>query len=236
MTEQNRADGAAPLRQLAVGACVFGALVLLGALLGLVWWQFAPRAEGTALGDGQVFTGTTEDVFAGEGYFVVMTALAGLATGYAAYMVQFPLARRRLQDLRLAVLVAGFLGAVAGALLTWRVGVALDGGAHAAVGAAESGATVVTGLHLDATAFLVAWPFVFVLQYGLLDAVSIVRRDLPGVPAPAPAPPEGAAEGGVGQEDGDRAPQDGGRPPAPPARGAPVAVEHDPSGPEGTGR
>jgi hypothetical protein len=82
----------------------------------------------------------------------------------------------------------------------------------------------------------VAWPFVFVLQYGLLDAVSIVRRDLPGVPPPPPAPPEGAAEGAVGQEGGDRTPRDGGLPPAPPARGAPVAVERDPSGPEGTGR
>jgi len=228
MTEQNRAGRSAPARQLAVGACVLGTLVLLGALLGLVWWQLAPRAEGTALGDGQVFTGTTEDVFAGEGYFVVMTALAGLASGYAAYMVQFPLARRRLQDLRLVVLVTGFLGSVAGALLTWRVGVALDGGAHAAVAAAEPGAAVVTGLHLDAIAFLVAWPFVFVLQYGLLEAVSLVRRDLPGVPPRTAGPGEGGGSG-------ERAPEDGAEPSAPPAPGAAVAVEHDRSGPEGSG-
>ena len=233
MTEQNRAGTSAPVRQLAAGACVLGALVLLGALLGLVWWQFAPRAEGTALGDGQVFTGTTEDVFAGEGYFVVMTALAGLVVGYGAYMVQFPLALRRLQDLRLVVLVAGFLGSVAGAVLTWRVGVALDGAAHAAVAAAEPGSTVVTGLHLDATAFLVAWPFVFVLQYGLLDAISLVRRDLPGVPPSAPAP---EADEGAAEDAAERAPRDGAEPSAQPDPGAPVAAEHDRPGPEESGR
>lgn len=232
MTEQNRADGSAPARQLVVGACVLGALVLLGALLGVLWWQIAPRPEVTALGGGEVFTGTTEDVFAGEGYFVVMTALAGLVSGYAVYMAQFPLALRRVQDLRMVGLVAGFLGSAAGAVLAWRIGVALDADAHAAVAAAESGATVVAGLHLDATAFLVAWPFVFVLQYGLLDAISLVRRDLPGVPPRVPA----SAQGGEASEDG--APAPAAQPPVetpPQAQAqaqAPAAVERDRPGPE----
>jgi hypothetical protein len=174
-------------------------VALAGALLGPLWWALAPaRAEGTALGDGEVFTGTSQAVFAGEGYFVVMTAIAGLVAGYAAYMAQFPLARRRTQDLRLVCLIAGLAGSAAAALLTWRIGVALDAPLHAAAAAAEPGDTVEVGLRLKATAFLVAWPFVFVLQYALLDLISLIRRDQPGVPVtvPAPAAPSAAPEPG----------------------------------------
>ena len=191
MTDQSQ-DGRAPVRRiLAIALVIFAAIAVAGALLGLLWWALAPRPEGTSLGDGEVFTGATEDVFAGEGYFVIMTAIAGLVTGYAAYMVQFPLARRRQQDLRLTGLLSGVLGAVAGTLLTLGVGTGLDSSLHRAVAEASPGEAVTVGLQLDATAFLVAWPFVFVLQYGLLDAISMVRRDLPGRPE---APPmEGVA-------------------------------------------
>ncbi|WP_304454260.1 hypothetical protein [Nocardiopsis sp. YSL2] len=183
MTEDRRPAGAR--RRLIVGASLFGGMVLLGVLLGPLWWELVPvRAEGTALGDGEVFTGTSQDVFAGEGYFVVMTAIAGLVTGYAAYMVQFPLARRRPLDLRMVCLLAGFAGSVAGTLLTWRIGTALDAPLHAALAAAEPGDGVEVGLRLRATAFLVAWPFVFVLQYALLDLISAIRRDQPGLPVP----------------------------------------------------
>lgn len=176
-------------RQLTVGVCVFTALALLGAVLGVLWWALAPdRAEGVALGGGEVFTGTDEALFAGEGAFVLVTALTGLVTGYVVYMLQFLLAERRAQDLRLACLAAGFLGSAAGALLTWQVGTALDAPLHAALQEAGRGETVTVGLQLRATAFLVAWPFVFVLQYGLLDAVSLLRRDQPGLPGRPTAP------------------------------------------------
>ncbi|MEV6820863.1 hypothetical protein AB0M72_19100 [Nocardiopsis dassonvillei] len=231
MADRNRAETSAPTRRLVVGACVLGALLLLGAVLGPLWWGLAPRAEGTALGGGEVFTGTTEDVFAGEGWFALITALTGLVAGYTAYMAQFPLSRRRFQDLRMVCLVAGFLGSLGGAVLTWRVGVALDGPAHAAVEAAEPGTTVQTGLQLDATAFLLIWPLVFVLQYGLLDAISFVRRDLPGVPRQelvrrdpeAQTHAESAAPVGPGP-DAD--------PAAHPPPSEPIPAEHDQAGPE----
>lgn len=191
-------------RPVAVAACVFGALVLAGALLGPLWWLLAPdRARGTALGGGEVFTGTTEALFAGEGSFVLITALAGLVGGYAAYMAQFALARRRPRDLRLWCLVAGFLGSAAASVLVWRIGMLLDAPLHTALARAQAGEEVEVGLRLDATAFLVVWPFVFVLQYALLDLISLVRRDQPGVPravrvpaAPAPAGPLPGAAGG----------------------------------------
>ncbi|OOC54764.1 MULTISPECIES: hypothetical protein [Nocardiopsis] len=246
MADQKRSGTSAVKRQSAAGACVLGALLLLGALLGPLWWQIAPRAEGAALGGGEVFTGTTEAVFAGEGYFVLITGLAGLVTGYTAYMAQFPLARRRFQDLRMACLVAGCLGSLGGALLTWRTGVALDGPAHAAVAAAERGATVQTGLQLDATAFLLVWPLLFVLQYGLLDAISFVRRDQPGVPDPVPGPgmtepepepesepePETEPEAGPGPEPGADPRGTGPRPgQAPPARPVPAEDRARPKDP-----
>ncbi|WP_236567734.1 MULTISPECIES: hypothetical protein [unclassified Nocardiopsis] len=201
MADQDRAR----TRPLAAGACVLTALLALGALLGTVWWLIAPRARGTALGGGEIFTGTDQAVFAAEGYFVLMTALTGLVTGYAAYMLQFPLARRRFQDLRMVFLLSGFAGALGGAVLAWRVGVALDAPARAAVAAAEAGTSLQAGLRLDATAFLLVWPLVFVLQYGLLDAVSFLRDDQPGVP-PREAPETGDAPGTGGGSGPDASP------------------------------
>ena len=185
MDDRNGAGAPHGPRPLVVAARVFGALAAVGVLLGPLWWLLAPdRAQGTALGDGEVFTGTTEALFAGEGTFVLVTALAGLISGYAVYMVQFPLARRHPRDLRLWCLTAGFLGSAAAALLTWRTGMLLDAPLHTALARARPGDDVTVGLHLEATAFLVAWPFVFVLQYVLLDLISMLRRDLPGVPRP----------------------------------------------------
>ncbi|MFE1169041.1 hypothetical protein [Nocardiopsis sp. NPDC058789] len=181
MAEQS---GGAPVRGLVVGVAFLGGTALLGALLAPLWWWLAPRPEVVVLPDGGVFTGASEEVFAGEGYFVVITALAGLVTGYAAYMVQFSLARRRFQDLRMVGLVASTLGAAAASLLVWRIGVALDAPAREAVLATDPGGTVVAALQLQAVAFLVVWPFVHVLQYGLLDAFSLMRGDQPGVPEP----------------------------------------------------
>lgn len=194
MAEQSGTGASGAGRGLAVGAVFFGGVVLLGALLGPLWWWLAPRPEVVVRPDGGVFTGASETVFAGEGYFVVITALAGLVTGYATYMLQFSLARLRFQDLRLVGLVAGALGSVAATMLVLWIGVALDSSAREAVLAADPGDTVVAVLQLQATAFLVVWPFVHILQYGLLDAFSLLRGDQPGVPEPVRAEPGPGAQ------------------------------------------
>lgn len=200
-TEGGRSGASGVGRGLAVAVAVFGALALFGALLGPLWWWLAPRPEVTALGDGEVFTGATEEVFAGEGYFVLITALAGIVTGYACYMIQFGLAERREQDLRLPLLLVGFLGAVAGSALVWRIGIALDAPAREVLLAAEPGDTVTGALQLQALAFLIVWPFVHVLQYGLLDGISLLRSDQPGVAEPLREPePEPEPEPGPDRE------------------------------------
>lgn len=185
--QRDRTGASGVGRALVVGACAFGAVALLGAVLGPLWWWLAPRPEVTALGEGNVFPGTSQDVFAMEGYFVLITAVAGIVTGYSCYMVQFSLAGRRMQDLRLPVLLTSFSGAVLATLLSWRTGVALDAPVQEAILAAAPGDTVTAALRLQATAFLVVWPFVHVLQYGLLDGISLLRSDQPGVPDPDPA-------------------------------------------------
>lgn len=217
-------------RGLAVGAAFFGGTVLLGALLGPLWWWLAPRPEVVVLPDGGVFTGASETVFAGEGYYVVITALAGLVTGYATYMLQFSLARRRFQDLRLVGLVAGALGSVAATLLVWWVGVALDSSAREVVLAADPGDTVVAVLQLQATAFLVVWPFVHILQYGLLDAFSLLRGDQPGVPEPVRAEPTPDAPASAPHTP---APHETTATPHPQGRESPVVAEGESSGAEG---
>ncbi|MFE0267412.1 hypothetical protein ACFWZ7_15145 [Nocardiopsis alba] len=186
--ERARAGDSGVARALIVAVCVFGAVALLGALLGPLWWWLAPRPEVTALGEGEIFPGTSEESFAGEGYFVVITALAGMITGYLCYMAQFTLADRRLQDLRLPLLLVSTVAAAVAAILVWRIGIALDAPAREIVRTADPGDTVMGALRLQATAFLVVWPFVHVLQYGLLDGVSLLRSDQPGVPEPEPAP------------------------------------------------
>ncbi len=232
MAEQSDAGASGAGRGLAVGAAFLGGVALLGALLGPLWWWLAPRPEVVVLPDGGVFTGASETAFAGEGYFVVITALAGLVTGYLTYMVQFSLARRRFADLRLVGLITGALGAVAASVLVWRIGVALDSPAREAVLAADAGDTVAAALQLQATAFLVAWPFVHILQYGLLDAFSLLRGDQPGVREPvraqtsaphppAPSTPHASAPHGTAQT------------PDPQGWEPPIAAEGDRPGPEG---
>lgn len=252
MAEQSGTGASGLGRGLAVGAAFFGGAALLGALLGPLWWWLAPRPEVVVLPDGGVFTGASETVFAGEGYFVLITALAGLVTGYATYMLQFSLARRRFQDLRLVGLIAGALGSVAATLLVWRIGVALDGPARELFLAAEPGDTVIAALQLQATAFLVAWPFVHILQYGLLDAFSLMRGDQPGVPEPVrtadaqpletqpfetPAPEAHTPETQAPRVNGTAAPHAPApgsttATPAPEGQGPPMAAEGERSDPE----
>lgn len=168
-------------RQLGAGALVCAAVAALGLPLGLLWWAIAPRAEVTVVRAGEYAPyPVSQAMFASEGYFVVIAAAAGLLCGHGAYLVQYRLARGGTQDLRMACLLGTAFGGAAASLLLWGVGAGLDASAfRQALEAAQPGEAVEAGLRLQALAALVVWPFVGVLQYGLLDAVSIVRRDLP---------------------------------------------------------
>lgn len=167
-------------RNLAVGAVVFGGTTLLGVPLGALWWLVAPRVQVTVASRGAVHYPPSEAVFAGEGYYAVMMITAGLLTGYLGYLAQYRLARRHRLDLRLPVLFGLVFGAFAGSFAAWGTGAGLDAGpAHGALLLAGSGDTVQAGLALRAHSALLLWPFATALQYGVFDAVSLWRGDVP---------------------------------------------------------
>ncbi|WP_285756816.1 hypothetical protein [Nocardiopsis ansamitocini] len=168
-------------RKIAAGAVVFGCVALLGAPLGLLWWLIAPRGQVTVTTGGTtVFYPLSETVFAGEGYYALMMLVAGLLTGYLAYLAQYSSTRRHGVDLRMPTLLGISAGALAGAVLAWVVGVGLDVfSASGAQSFAAPGDVVEQGLSLRSHSALLLWPFVAILQYGLFDAVSLWRGDLP---------------------------------------------------------
>ncbi|ASU83462.1 hypothetical protein CDO52_12300 [Nocardiopsis gilva YIM 90087] len=169
-------------RRLVVGAATLGSVAALGIPLGLLWWLITPRPSVTVIdGDGTTAPfPVSQTLFASEGYFAVMMMCAGILCGYGSYLVQYRLCARERVDLRLACLLGLAAGSVLGSLVAWRIGVGLDAGAFArAVAEAEPGDVVTAGLGLRALSALMLWPFVAVLQYGLFDAVSLWRRDLP---------------------------------------------------------
>ncbi|WP_017591227.1 hypothetical protein [Nocardiopsis potens] len=208
-------------RRWTAGVAVLAAVALLGIPLGALWWGISPRPEVT-VGDGGAVLPypATEASFAVQGRYALIAAGAGMLTGYCSYLAQYGLARRAAErpgggpvpDLRMACLTGLTAGSVIGALLLWGTGVLLDGDALGrALAGAEPGDVITDRIRLDALGALVVWPFVAVLQYGLFDAVSIWRRDLPtdGVPAPPPVPEEPAVPAPAPAAPGDA--------PAPPA-------------------
>ncbi|WP_184075697.1 hypothetical protein [Nocardiopsis mwathae] len=179
-------------RRLAVGATMLGSVAALGVPLGLLWWLITPRPAVTVVdGDGTTAPfPVSQALFVPDGYFAIIMMCAGILCGYSAYLVQYRLCARDRVDLRLACLLGLAAGSVLGALVAWRLGVALDAGAFArAVAEAEPGELVTAGLGLRAMSALVLWPFVAVLQYALFDAVSVWRRDLPHQRAEETPPP-----------------------------------------------
>ncbi|MFD0804050.1 hypothetical protein ACFQZU_22420, partial [Streptomonospora algeriensis] len=164
-----------------MGGAVLGCAAALGVPLGLLWWLLAPRPRVTVGRDGMVLPfPVSEADFAVDGYFALIMMAAGLVCGYTVYMIQYRLAARDGADLRMACLLGMAAGSLLGALAAWQVGVLLDAGEfRRAVEAASPGTVVRSGLRLQALSALMAWPFIAVLQYGLFDAVSLWRGDLP---------------------------------------------------------
>lgn len=169
-------------RRLVAAAVAVGAMALVGALAGVLWWTLAPRPDVTVTAEGATVPyPVSETTFASEGYFALIVAAAGLVSGYTAYALQYRLAGTfRGADVRLFFLFCLVAGALLGSVVAWRVGVLLDAdGFQRAREAAQPGDVITAGLRLHALSALLTWPFVGVLQYAVFDAVSMWRRDLP---------------------------------------------------------
>ncbi|WP_246062377.1 hypothetical protein [Haloactinospora alba] len=169
-------------RRLVAAAVVVGAMALVGALVGVLWWTLAPRPDVTVTSEGATVPyPVSETTFASEGYFALMATAVGLVSGYTVYALQYRLAATfRGADVRLFFLFCLVVGAFLGSVVAWRVGVLLDAeGFQRARDAAQPGDVITAGLRLHALSALLTWPFVGVLQYAVFDAVSMWRRDLP---------------------------------------------------------
>jgi hypothetical protein len=154
--------------ELRTAAATVLALAAVGALLGVLWAQIAPRLAFRVVQPGRALpvVPEAEEYVAADGRFVLLTVAAGVLAG----LVCWALRSTRGPVVLLALALGGLLGAV----LTWRVGLLLGPG-YGPGELQEVGRTVYPPLELNALAALVAEPFAAVLVY--LLGVGFSRRN-----------------------------------------------------------
>jgi hypothetical protein len=150
------------------------AIALLGPLAGLLWAWIAPPIRYVVV-DGKAVLADpeTQALIGTDGRFAVITAVAGLLCGVAAYA-----AGGRGRDLALVLGLAA--GGVAAGLLAWRVGHLVGLGTfHRLTRTAPTGRTITGVADLRAVGVVVFWPLAAVLVYGLLESMDLARRAEP---------------------------------------------------------
>jgi hypothetical protein len=169
-----------------------------GALVGLLWQAISPSIRYVIV-DGRpvIADPETQTLISTDGRFAILTAVAGLVCGMAAY-----LAAGRAADI--AIVIGLAVGGIGAALLAWRVGhyIGLDAFQHAVRGA-KDGALVTGVADLRATGVLVFWPLVAVGVFGLSEAMDMAGRH-------GADRPEGLAPGDGGEPGGGEPHQVGG--------------------------
>jgi hypothetical protein len=158
--------------QLRIGIVATLVMAALGVPAGLLWTAVAPRTTYVIAG-GKAIIGDPESqaLIAADGWFAVLTALAGLACGVVAYV----LAGRYRETGLLAALGVG--GAAAG-LVAWWVGsmVGRSSFQHQ-LRTARDGTTAKGALDLHAAGVVIAWPLIAIVVFGLLEALDVARRE-----------------------------------------------------------
>lgn len=196
-----------------VGLRVVLALLVLGALAGLVWVWLAPRVDFrvTSTDGGVEVVGgglvSPELFMSDDGVYVLVLAGLGLLAGLVGWFVL----RARRGVVLLSCLAGGMLLA---SLAAWQVG-ALLGRGPTADQLATVGTVVTTAVDLNALAALAVGPFTAVVVY--LVATVLTSRDDLGRADPAdPAAPSypGASSSSGGHVTGDQ-PWTSGPPTAP---------------------
>lgn len=200
---------------------VAGALMVLGALLGVVWGLWSPPGPAAeVLGGGAFQPDETEAFIAGDGRFLVLTGAAGLVTAMALWFGR--------TGTRGAIALVGMaVGGLVGALFTELVGHLSGGGSftgrtyHYADGSARQ-LTPHLPLSLHAHGLLFVEAALATLVYGMFVAFaarddlgrSDARQEKVGSRAVDPASDGGASDGGGsvggGSVGGGGQPYDGG--------------------------
>jgi hypothetical protein len=127
-------------------------VVLLGAPVGLLWGVLAPRVAVVKVAQGvDLQMPETKAFIAADGWFLVITALVGVAVGVLAAF----LGRKRAPGVAVGVA----LGSVLAAIIAMKVGHRLGYGAYQQLrDVAEVGSTGHAYLQLRAKGVLLAWP------------------------------------------------------------------------------
>lgn len=147
------------------------AMPLLGALAGLVWAAVAERPDLVLTPSGTVY-GTPEPqaVIAADGWFAVVTAVAGALCGIVAFLYGRSRLDTRLREI--VVLLGLTLGGLLAALSTWGVGHATGLAEFRRLLRTQPTGSHVTGvLQLHAVGLVVVWSISAVIFFTLLLAV-----------------------------------------------------------------
>ena len=135
---------------------------LVGAALGVLWWQLAPRVPVVVNG-----SDVRPDGFQPEGFFAADVAFMVLAL-VAGIIVTVGLARMRREDL-LGVLAAALLSGAIGTFVMWFVGTRLGSvDVEGLVGTTEAEIVVDGPLSVSLPAAFVVWPLVAAITVTLL--------------------------------------------------------------------
>ncbi|MFC4532855.1 hypothetical protein [Sphaerisporangium dianthi] len=161
------------MRQLRDFGLTVVVLALLGVAAGFLWSALAPRTPYVVTKTGpQLADPTTQSLIAADGWFALITGVAGLACGIVAYLLGRkgrPLAL--LAGLAVGGLVAGWLALSVGT----SIGGSIIQAAAPGAGSAGLGATV-NVLSITAHGVLLAWAVVAVAIFGIVESVDGYRE------------------------------------------------------------
>lgn len=150
--------------ELRTGLAVIGGSLLFALLVGITWWAVTPLPHLVKRDDGVYLAGgETEVAIAADGWFAICTATAGLVCALVVFA--------RMRRARLGPLLGLAIGGLLGAVVAWRLGVALgpDDIREAVKGMAPN--TEFDGpLALSAHGVLFAWPLTATVAYFALTA------------------------------------------------------------------
>ena len=148
---------------LITAAYVLGVTVLLGAPVGILWSALAPHARIAISASGATFAdGATEVFVAGDGWFLGVCAVAGIVTGFLAWLG----GRRSGPYVVVALAIGGLLAAYVGAKVGRRIG---QDELRAAASAGTPG-TYVANVALQAKQTILVWPIAALAMFVTLVA------------------------------------------------------------------
>lgn len=175
-SSQPAASTAADVR---AGVLTTLAVAALGVPVALIWHAVAPRVlYRVSAGAGMPVDFGTQGFIADDGWFFVITGVAGVLTGVVAWAI----GRRH----SVAIAIGIGLGGIAAAIVAWKLGTAIgSGGLDDALRAKGSTTTVRGPLTLGAKGCLVAWPIAALI--GLV--VGMAYESAGGRPAEQPQLP-----------------------------------------------